>query len=370
MIYVLSLAAISYQPIAGLPALFLAIGLTIYHSGLKKFKKLAFLLLFVLNAIALPMAFHVVNNFDGQAGAENPAVSSSQAIKNFFSISFAGSENALLNFIYFYIFNIHWLIFLLAAAGLIIAVKYRKECKITFLYLSLSLSLFLSFFLAKSLSFSYLIDYEQNNFTDRILSAAIFFLLPFVFISFHAFFTKLEAQTKIFKLIIIISLALLLTASLYGSYPRKDNYFDSHGYAVSEHDVAAANWIDGDAQGDYVVLANQQVSAAALSQYGFKKYYTISPLSGLGEGQGVREIFYYPIPTGGNLYQMYLDMVYTKPARATMLKAMDLTGANTSYFVLNKYWWASTKILSEAKLEADSFQEINNGEIFIFKFTR
>jgi len=105
------------------------------------------------------------------------------------------------------------------------------------------------------------------------------------------------------------------------------------------------------------VLANQQVSAAALREFGFSRYYK-------------GDVYFYPIPTGGTLYQYYLDMVYKKPAKDTMLKAMDFAGVGQSYFVLNKYWWAFPKILAEAKLEADSWTEIKDGEIYIFKYSK
>ena len=63
-------------------------------------------------------------------------------------------------------------------------------------------------------------------------------------------------------------------------------------------------------------------------------------------------------------------MVYKKPSRETMFAAMDLTGVNEGYFVLNRYWWAFAKILDEAKLSATSWQAINNGEVFVFKYER
>ena len=53
-----------------------------------------------------------------------------------------------------------------------------------------------------------------------------------------------------------------------------------------------------------------------------------------------------------------------------MFRALDLTGVSQGYFVLNKYWWAFPKILDEAKFRADSWQEINNGEVFVFKYER
>jgi hypothetical protein len=118
------------------------------------------------------------------------------------------------------------------------------------------------------------------------------------------------------------------------------------------------NFINADANQDFIVLANQQVGAAAVKQFGFKKYY------------GRDQLFYYPIPTSSPLYQSYLDMVYKKPSRETMNAAMSLAGVKDGYFVLNKYWWGFKKILDEAKLSADNYQEIDNGEVFVFKYER
>ncbi|MCG2701205.1 hypothetical protein L6267_03505, partial [Candidatus Parcubacteria bacterium] len=143
-------------------------------------------------------------------------------------------------------------------------------------------------------------------------------------------------------------------------------YFNSRCFSTSKNDIEAVNWIENNTESDYIVLANQQVSAAALREFGFKKYYS-PPLIDKERGLG-GEVFYYPVPTGGPLYQYYLDMVYEKPSRETMTKAMDLVGVSEGYFVLNKYWWAFDKILEEAKLEADEWQWLDNGEIYVFKY--
>jgi len=63
-------------------------------------------------------------------------------------------------------------------------------------------------------------------------------------------------------------------------------------------------------------------------------------------------------------------MVYVQANRETMNKAMDLAQVNEAYFVLPKYWWAFNKILAEAKLSADSWQKIDGGQIYIFKYIR
>jgi hypothetical protein len=127
---------------------------------------------------------------------------------------------------------------------------------------------------------------------------------------------------------------------------------------VSDDDISAVNWIEKDAgsENDFIVLANQQTSAAALKEFGFKKYYQDNTY------------FYYPIPTGGEMYKVFLRMIQEEPERRLMEDIMEKTGVNIGYFAVNKYWWASKKIIDEAKLSADSYHEVNNGEIFIFKY--
>ena len=153
----------------------------------------------------------------------------------------------------------------------------------------------------------------------------------------------------------------MVTISLYLSYPRLDNYYNSRGYSTGELDIDAVRWINNQTEESYIVLANQQVSAAALHELGFKHYY---------KNEKGEEIYNYPIPTGGKLYQYYLDMVYKKPSRQTVLAAMKLAGAEEGYFVLNKYWWAYAKVLAEAKLEADEWKEFGEGEIMVFKYKK
>ena len=119
------------------------------------------------------------------------------------------------------------------------------------------------------------------------------------------------------------------------------------------------NLIASQATQKYIVLANQQTSVAALKELGFDNY--------LKTPAG--EIFFYPIPTGGQLYGYYLDMVYKKPDQQIMQSAMKLAGVKESYFVINKYWTFSNRIIAEAKLQADTFWNINNGEIYVFKYS-
>jgi len=357
LVYLFALASLSVHPIAGIPALFYALFISVYHSN-SKFKKYFYKIIFILNSISLPLAFLLFNNNTDQI---NTSLESSEhnfnLIKNllsFFKLTNPNYENVLLNFIYLYIFNLKFILILIIVFGIIVALKNKKECSLIFVNFFMSISLFISFFIIKNIRFNFLINYEQDDFSNRILTTAIIFLLPFFILSFYKFIEKLLEEDKIIQYSFLIILSITITFSLYASYPRLDNYYNSHGYSVSESDIKASAWINND-KNDYIVLANQQVSAAALSQFGFKKYFK-------------NNIFYYPIPTGGELYQYYLKMVYKKPDRKTAEEAAQLTKVKTVYFVINKYWWASPKIIEEAKIEADSFQDIDNGNIYIFKY--
>ena len=99
------------------------------------------------------------------------------------------------------------------------------------------------------------------------------------------------------------------------------------------------------------------VGAAAIKEFGFKKYYNNQ--------------FYYSMPMGNpqTFYDYYLEMIYQGATRQTMEKAMAQAGVSESYFVLNQYWRNAEKIASQAKESADSTHEIDAGKIYIFKYT-
>ncbi len=354
----LTLAAMITQPIAGIPALTLALLIAIYDKKLK-FKKAYYALISIFSALSIPALFYSLDS--------KIDLRSLKEILPFSDISIPFQESFIYNFIYLYAFNIRSIIMLLAIAGLIIFYKKRTEYKFLSLYLLAFISYFASYLITKNISFSYLIDYERNAFADRLLTISILFLLPFIILALYKFNERLSAKESAIKIPLLFFISLLITASLYISYPRFDKYHNSKGFSTGENDIKAVRLIEDWAEKDYIVLANQQVSAAALHEFGFNHYYkTPSPYQGEGRG----EVFYYPIPTSGPLYQFYLDMVYKKPGRETMEKAMDLTGAQESYFVINKYWRGYSKIVDEAKLEADGWRMIGDGDIYILRYKK
>lgn len=342
----LALTTLSIHPIAGIPALFYIISNILYKLKIK-YKAFFYFLIFLFSSISLPLAFYLLESGQG--------FSISLSLPNWPGLFLSTSQNVILNYTYLYASNLKYLLALLVFGGIFLAIKNYKQSRILFLNILISISLIISYILIKQLSFEYLIDYERNNFSERILLVSLIFLFPFIFLSLYYLIKNLFLKNKLIIFYSTIFISLLISASLYISYPRLDNYHNSKGYSTGIDDVEAVNWIEKNSQNNYIVLANQQVSVAALKKFGFTTYYN--------------DNFFYPIPTSGELYQYYLKMVYDYPSYETMRKAMETCNVNEAYFVLNKYWWASSKLIEEAKLSADSWHDINHGNIFIFKYS-
>jgi hypothetical protein len=352
---ILALAALALHPLAGIPALILALSLTLshYRERIKAiWSKLFNLALFIGASLALPVAFLA----SGQAKL-SWSLSNYQSFLLALCPSFSlpGKENWLLNLAYFYGKNIHLIIIIIIIFGLRqLYKKHHDNSKLT-KPLFLAVALVFSYLFLSQLSFN-LISYEQNNFAERLLIAAIILLLPLIALGLVDLDNRITRQKRTYRIIMGLALILTITTSLYFSYPRQDNYHSDKAYAVSQSDLEAVAWIENQTTNPYVVLANQQTSAMALRQFGFDRYYG---------GQ-----YFYPIPTSGPLYQYFLAMVYENADRATMKKAMDLAQVDEAYFILPKYWWAFPKVLAEAKLSADSWEKIGSGQLYVFKYSR
>lgn len=362
-LYLMASTALLTQAVAGIPAFLFVIIINIYYSEIK-FKKIFTSFVFVSMAIILPLSFYFFQNSSGHSpeiknNYLQNITSTLVSTKNlFFSQPIIPSqENFILNFIYLYAFNLKTIIILLFLSGLYLSFKHKKECKIFIHFFYASLALFIAYLLGSSLDYSFLVDYERSDYPQRILLISIIFLLPYFLLSIYYFFYKLKDEKYPIQIPVLLIVSTLITSSLYISYPRFDNYHNSRGYSVGQYDIEATKWIEENQRRAYLVLANQQVSAAALKNFGFNKYFS-------------QNIFYYPIPTSSPLYDYYLEMVYDRPSKENIKKAMDLVNINEAYFVLNKYWWAFPKILEEAKLEADSYTSFGDGEVYVFKYLR
>jgi len=233
------------------------------------------------------------------------------------------------------------------------------------LFPTISLALFIGGWLLRNwIVFPDVVAYEQGDFPLRLIRASLIFLLPFAIYGLFAIFEKLNKiyinSTKLILLNFVqfILIPLVLMLSFYLSYPQRNIKARFPGYNITASDFKAVEWIHNrHSDYNYIVLSNQLVSAAALTNYSFAKYFP-------------NGIFYYALPTGGPQYQDYGRMLYEGQKREYMLSAMDRVGADTGYFVINKYWANSDKIIESAKLGADDWEVVDDGRVWVFVYKK
>lgn len=205
------------------------------------------------------------------------------------------------------------------------------------------------------------ISYEQFDYSLRMLWIIGFTLLPFFW---YGGLAAIDALTRLhynYHALVVIALAAGVTANLYLLYPRVDRMVNHRGYSTGSADLFATEFIDfQNPNGNYVVLANQSVSAAALRQLGFK--YEFQTKDG--------PTYFYPVPTGGPLYKFYLEMIDKGPTSDIATAVLDYTGTERVYFVLNDYWWRDYRIANEAKKHADWWTDISGDALHIFAWQR
>jgi len=360
------------HPIAGIPAiLFIALLSTDNKNEEQRFPRLAKIfswLVILFGGLALPATFIINNLRSGQSWGFNfSGLAPTSLFQNLhLDLFFENRFLPILDFVYFF----GWNQILILVVGTIIGLVWmiindrqnkgandRSPLQIAWIYIAMAVILFINFIVtAAAVDFSFLIDYERGNYAARLIPLIIFCLVPFIIIFAGKSLTKIQEKPTVLKLTSIILLTALITAAFYFNYPRKDAYETNHGFNVSQADIAAVRDVDHDAVGHkYIVLANQSTSAAAISQFGFTNYY---------DNQ-----FYYPIPTGGTLYQLFLTM-NEHPTRETALAAMDLLGVERVYYLVSDYWWQADRITETAKTTADKWWSVEEEKVMIFEYEK
>lgn len=252
--------------------------------------------------------------------------------------------------------------FFIACVGIYFIFTRISRLRATHLTISL-ISIFISaFLLATAFSFAQVIDYEQNVYADRLLELMVVLLIPAFILGLQEIFTRIHAKRNHAPIAIVL-LAIVLIISVYFTYPTRDAVSRYTGYNVRDADIHAVQLINARNQNnaiDYIVLANQTVSAAALSEFGFAKYYKTP----------TEEFYYYSIPTGGTLYQSFLSLVYEGVTREHVYAAMDAAGVDKAYFIHTNYWAPAAKIRDQAIESADNWWSIDGDRAWVFEYIR
>lgn len=356
---IMTLAVLVTHPIAGIPALiyFLLVLIATSESGYPAVRNTGLIIVAILGSVSLPLIFALQAKMSGlniQISLDKIFDFSLLNLNWFFENRFS----SVLDLMYLIIDNYLWLTLAISIIGLVYCIK-NKSKNALFLPPAMTVICLINFWLLSSaLQFEFLIEYERQNYADRLIVLAMIFALPMIAVAISGIHSRLSSMPRGINASFAILISLIVIANVYGAYPRHDNYARSAGFNVSDSDFDAVYAIEDDAEDDdFIVLANQAVSAAALESFGFKKYFN-------------GDIFYYPIPTGGVMYEKYLEMTNKEPSKETAISAMSIVGVQTLYFVVNDYWWESEKIIEHAKLESDDWFSIGDGKITVFKYFR
>lgn len=342
--------ALVTHPIAGIPTvLFLMTAALIEHK-----QRAATIVLVTSGAVALPAVFLIQATIFGLDADWSPNLNLAELpLSAFFGTGF----NVWLDALYFIAANALWV---LLALALIRGRREKLQTTERALWLTVGMLAVNFIVLSLSVDFSFLISYEQHDFAARLLILMPFFLVPLVGNTLARFADRIPSLSFATFFLVAGLFGLATSAGAYAAYPRHDGYARSAGFNITQTDIDAVHAInrrESDDAIDYVVLANQAVSAAAVQEFGFTHYFT-------------GDVFYYPIPTGGTLYSAYLAMVDEAATQENAVHAMDLAGVDTAYFVVNDYWWQSDKIIAQAKREAEDWFALGEGAVTVFIFLR
>jgi len=340
----ISLIALAIHALSGLPILLFAIAVYIFKSTKFNIFKILFV---IFSTIIIPLAFLFINLFKNYALSFQ--FSWPQITANIFY--WQNNFRYVYDLVYFYGFNLHLFIIIFIGVCLII---FRKKInqKILSIYIGAFLIAGMNYLILKNFFvFEQLIYYERADYALRLIVLMFLFLMPLIIIFWAKIIDLLK--NNLTRISLLTFLALIISANFYLSYPRYDNIFATHGVNVSKYDFQAAQYIHEKNQESYVVLANQNTSVAAVKLYGFEPIYN---------GH-----FYYPIPTGSELYDYFLKMVDNEPKIDYINQVKNLTGVDTVYFVLPNYWTDFENLKEKALNIAKEHFSIEE-KIYIFKY--
>jgi hypothetical protein len=135
------------------------------------------------------------------------------------------------------------------------------------------------------------------------------------------------------------------------AYPAWNSIQKTKAINTSETDFQIAKKIDIKANGkSYIVLADQPTSAAALATFGFFE-----------RKLPAHDFYFYPIPTGGELYTTYfLPAMYDGVTIDLLQKAAAFASTDDAYIVIKPYWTNAQKNKDAIKKSTLDFFEVGD----------
>lgn len=362
ILFLAAIATVLIHPIAGIPALlyfmFLSTDPSRTNPRTPKTNRVVRVCLIAFACVVLPLSFVLNSLVSGQSLGINWAALNPLTLLSSLNLSvfFENRFNPLLDLVYLYGLNAMLILILIAVFAW---VEYRRDLSRRFRALLLMVLALTANYLILStfLEFTFLIDYERLNYASRLLPLIAFFLVPLLILGLGHLFVNIKGQPIILRACVLAGLVMIAGSTLYVSYPRRDAYETNRGFNVGQADIDAVHVVETMTQGvPYLALANQSVSAAAIQEIGFRYY---------------GDLFFYPIPTGGELYEYFLAM-NESPNRETAAHALEIVpqhgDVTTLFFLVNNYWWDAPRIIETAKTTADDWKSLGDGQIYLFQY--
>jgi hypothetical protein len=350
----LSAWALAIHPLAGLP---LALGaIAILLASFKQIPVQALGWIAALAAaVSVPAAFALLNTSQASVSWNIANLWNAQTLGAFFSALMPPQNRVALWADWASMVAFLLPVAMTFSAGVAIW-KDRERRRFWTLLSALAVGMVLAgLFLKAAGEFAFLIEYERGNYADRLFVLAVFFLLAPAACGASFLLERFEKAGASAIAALLIGLFAWHGAQAYDALPRFDASVTNHGWSASLSDIQAVRWIDRDAeQQPYTVLANQSVSAVAVQELGFKRY--------------AGDVFFYPIPTGGKLYQVFLDAVEDHSTTDTIREAGQLGQSKLVYVVLNDYWWDAQAVGDHLAGMADAEQDFGTSTDRVFKF--
>ncbi len=204
-------------------------------------------------------------------------------------------------------------------------------------------------------TFTFLITYERQDYILRLFFIGQLLLLPAALSGYVRVWKHLKQQPALPFFAFILFTIAWQGARIYRAFPYHDATHIEHGWNTSQAALEAVRWIEHDSENQpYTVLADQSVSAGAVAELGFKRY--------------ANDVFFYPLPTGGKLYQVFLRAATTQAKKEDIEEAARLGKSALVYLILSDYWWQAEDVAQHLEQLAGNSYQIEGGAMRIYRF--
>lgn len=201
---------------------------------------------------------------------------------------------------------------------------------------------------------------DQANYSFRLLASAKWFLLFPVLLCLDSLLHFLTSKHQAIKMAVIIALAVLLTMSLYLTYPRNDDISRlgvNNIRAIDYQIIDTIRQREGGKDG-YLVFANQLFGGAAIQKYGFGPYYQ-SPWG---------DLFYYSTPMASENNKRFNRIMDEENFDSELIyETLRETGLKRAYLITTDYWRPNFLVEAQISLAAEETIEMGEGN-FIYLF--